>query len=95
MYLSLIFMYCSLERSSSSSAVYSEYETLTQPDLLGHWFLDQQIFDAGQAYVMLSYCMDWSKMHIASFHPSAFITNMSMVEEYRRLEKKASTPLLL
>ncbi|CAG8518502.1 9208_t:CDS:2, partial [Funneliformis mosseae] len=42
-----------------------------------------------------THCTDWSKVYIASFHPSAFINDMSMVEEYRRLEKKASTPLPL
>ena len=57
--------------------------------------LDNQIFSAGQAYVALSRCSDWSKVHIASLHPSAFITDKSMVEEYKRLELKASTPLPL
>lgn len=57
--------------------------------------LDNQIFSAGQAYVALSRCSDWSKVHIASLHPSAFITDKSMVEEYARLEQKASVPLPL
>ena len=53
--------------------------------------LDNQIFSAGQAYVALSQCADWSKVHIASLHPSAFITDKSMVEEYKHLELKATT----
>ncbi|CAG8562638.1 14744_t:CDS:2 [Acaulospora morrowiae] len=57
--------------------------------------LNQQIFAAGQAYVALSKCSDWSKVNISSIHPSAFITDMSMVEEYKRLERKASTHLPL
>jgi hypothetical protein len=57
--------------------------------------LDQQIFAPGQAYTALSRSTDWSKVHIASFHPSAFITDMSMVQEYERLQAKASTPLPL
>jgi len=51
--------------------------------------LDNQIFSAEQAYVTLSRCSDWSKVHIASLHPSAFITDKSMIEEYKRLELKA------
>jgi DNA replication protein DnaC len=57
--------------------------------------LDTQIFAAGQAYVALSRCSDWSKVHIASLHPSAFITDKSMIEEYERLEQKAAIPLPL
>ena len=53
--------------------------------------LDNQIFSAGQAYVALSRCADWSKVHIACLHPSAFITDKSMLEEYKRLELKATT----
>jgi hypothetical protein len=56
---------------------------------------DHQIFSAGQAYVALSRCSDWSKVHIASLHPLAFITDKSMIEEYRRLEEKAAIPLPL
>jgi len=62
---------------------------LTLPEISAS--LDQQIFAAGQAYVALSRCTDWSKIHIASFHPSAFITDMSMVEEYKRLENTLTT----
>ena len=40
--------------------------------------LDNQIFSAGQAYVALSRCSDWSKVHIASLHLSAFIVDKSM-----------------
>jgi hypothetical protein len=44
----------------------------------------RQIFLAGQAYIALSHCSNWSKVHIASLHPSAFITDKLMIEEYRR-----------
>ena len=57
--------------------------------------LDNQIFSAGQAYVALSRCSDWSKVHIASLHPSAFIVDKSMLEEYKRLEEIAANPLPL
>jgi ATP-dependent DNA helicase PIF1 len=57
--------------------------------------LDNQMFSAGQAYVALSRCSDWSKVHIASLHPSAFIVDKSMLEEYERLEKIAAKPLPL
>ena len=52
--------------------------------------LDNQIFAAGQAYVALSRCSDWFKVHIASLHPSAFITDKSMIEEYECLKQKAA-----
>lgn len=57
--------------------------------------LDNQMFSAGQAYVALSRCSDWSKVHIASLHPSAFIVDKSMLEEYERLEQIAAKPLPL
>jgi ATP-dependent DNA helicase PIF1 len=57
--------------------------------------LDNQIFSAGQAYVALSRCSEWSKVHIASLHPSAFIVDKSMIEEYERLEQIAAEPLPL
>ena len=57
--------------------------------------LDNQIFSAGQAYVALSRCSDWSKVHIASLHPSAFIVDKSMLKEYERLEEIAARPLPL
>ncbi|GBB93408.1 hypothetical protein RclHR1_21620006 [Rhizophagus clarus] len=57
--------------------------------------LDNQMFAAGQAYVVISQCSEWSKVHIASLHPSAFIINKSMIEEYERLEQIAAKPLLL
>jgi hypothetical protein len=57
--------------------------------------LDQQIFSVGQAYVALSCCSNWSNVYIATFYPSAFITDKSMIKEYERLEQKASTPLPL
>jgi hypothetical protein len=57
--------------------------------------LDQQIFSVGQAYVALSHCSDWSNVNIATFHPSAFITDKLMIKEYEHLEQKASTPLPL
>ena len=37
-------------------------------------------------YVSLSRCSDWSKVHIATFHTSAFITDKLMIEEYKRLD---------
>jgi hypothetical protein len=57
--------------------------------------LDNQMFAAGQAYTALSRCSDWSKVHIASLHPSAFIVDKSMLEEYKRLEEMAANPLPL
>jgi ATP-dependent exoDNAse (exonuclease V) alpha subunit len=57
--------------------------------------LDNQMFSPGQAYVALSRCSDWSKVHIASLHSSAFIVDKSMLEEYERLEKMAADPLPL
>src|ERR1044071_5564810 len=48
-----------------------------------------------QAYTALSRCSDWSKVHIASLHPSAFIVDKSMLEEYKRLEEMAANPLPL
>ena len=45
-------------------------------------FLDNQIFSAGQAYVTLSRCPNWSNVYIAALNPSAFITDQSMIEEY-------------
>jgi hypothetical protein len=57
--------------------------------------LDNQMFSAGQAYVALSRCSDWSKVHIASLHPSAFIVDKSMLKEYERLEEIAARPLPL
>ncbi|CAB5216838.1 unnamed protein product [Rhizophagus irregularis] len=56
---------------------------------------DNQIFSAGQAYVALSRCPNWSNVYIAALNPSAFITDQSMIEEYERLEQIASTPLPL
>src|SRR4051794_37011532 len=57
--------------------------------------LDNQIFSTGQAYVALSRCSDWFKVHIASLYPSAFIVDKSMLEEYEHLEKIAANPLPL
>ena len=53
--------------------------------------LDQQIFAPGQAYTALSRSTDWSKVHIASFHPLAFIADTSMVQEYEPLQEKVFT----
>jgi hypothetical protein len=53
------------------------------------------MFAAGQAYTALSRCSDWSKVHIASLHPSAFIVDKSMLGEYKRLEEMAANPLPL
>lgn len=57
--------------------------------------LDNQMFVAGQAYVAISRCSEWSKVHIASLHPSAFIVDKSMIEEYERLEQMAAKTLPL
>ena len=57
--------------------------------------LDNQMFSAGQAYVALSRCSDWFKVHIASLHPSAFIVDKSIIEEYECLEQIAVRPLPL
>ena len=57
--------------------------------------IDNQMFSAGQAYVALSRCSNWSKVHIASLHPDAFIVDKSMLDEYERLEKMAVSPLPL
>ena len=57
--------------------------------------LDQQIFSASQAYIALSWCSDWTKVHIASLHPTAFITDESIIKEYKRLELKAAITLPL
>lgn len=66
---------------------------LTLPEV--SLYLDNKIFSPGQAYVALSRCSNWSKVHIASLHPSAFITDKSMIDEYNRLEQKAAIPLPL
>jgi ATP-dependent exoDNAse (exonuclease V) alpha subunit len=56
-------------------------QSLTLPEV--SLSLDNQIFSAGQAYVALSRCPNWSNVHIASLDPSAFITDQSMIEEYK------------
>ncbi|CAG8633821.1 715_t:CDS:1, partial [Funneliformis mosseae] len=66
---------------------------LTLPEV--SLFLDHQIFFSGQAYVALSQCSNWSKVHIALLHPSAIFTDESMLKEYDRLEQKAAIPLPL
>ncbi len=57
---------------------------LTLPEV--SLFLDDQIFSAGQAYVALSKCPNWSNVHISSLNSSAFIVDHSMIKEYERLE---------
>ena len=57
--------------------------------------LDDQIFSAGQAYVALSRCPNWSDVYISALKPSAFITDPLMIKEYERLEQIAATPLPL
>ena len=53
------------------------------------------MFSADQTYVALNRCSDWSKVHIASLHLSAFIVDKLMLEEYEHLEKIAIKPLPL
>jgi len=55
--------------------------------------LDSQIFSPGQAYVAISRCPTWDKVHLSSIHRDAFITDPEVINEYERLEKKASQRL--
>jgi len=66
---------------------------LTLPEVT--LFLDNQIFSAGQVYVALNRCSNWSNIHISSLNSSVFIVDQSMIKEYERLEQIASTPLPL
>jgi PIF1-like helicase/Helitron helicase-like domain at N-terminus len=84
---------CQFPLQNSFALTVHKVQGLTLPEIC--LYLDEQMFSAGQTYVALSRCTDWSKVHIASLHPSAFITDKSMVEEYKRLEQKAATPLPL
>ncbi|RIA80729.1 hypothetical protein C1645_882001 [Glomus cerebriforme] len=45
--------------------------------------LDSQMFAPGQTYVALSRCTEWSKVHIASLHPSAFIISQFSVRYWK------------
>ena len=57
--------------------------------------LDSQIFSPGQAYVALSRCTSWENVQLITLNRNAIITDQSMVNEYKRLEEKASIPLSL
>jgi len=66
---------------------------LTLPDVSLN--LDSQMFEKGQAYVALSRCNNWNNIKIRSLSKEAFTVDISMIEEYERLERKASEPLPL
>jgi hypothetical protein len=84
---------CQFPLQNSYALTVHKTQGLTLPEV--SLSLDNQIFSAGQAYVALSRCPNWSNVHIASLNPSAFITDQSMIKEYERLEQKASIPLPL
>ena len=84
---------CQFSLQCSFALTVHKTQGLTLPEVF--LYLDEQIFSAGQAYVALSQCSDWTKVHIASLHPSAFIVDKSMIEEYKHLKQKAATPLPL
>jgi ATP-dependent exoDNAse (exonuclease V) alpha subunit len=84
---------CQFPLQNAFALTVHKTQGLTLPEI--SLSLDNQMFSAGQAYVALSRCSNWSKVHIASLHPSAFIVDKSMLEEYERLEKIAANPLPL
>ena len=55
--------------------------------------LDDKIFSAGQAYVAISRCSSWENLSIIALHKDAFITDKSVIEEYRRLQLLAEQSL--
>ena len=79
-------------QNSYALTVY-KIQDLTLPEIF--LFLDDQIFLAGQFYVALSKCPNWSNVHISSLNSSAFIVDQSIIKEYERLEQIASTSLPL
>ena len=84
---------CQFPLKNAFALTVHKTQSLTLPEV--SLSLDHQMFTAGQAYVAISRCSDWSKVHIASLHPSAFIVDKSMLEEYKRLEEIAAKPLPL
>jgi len=84
---------CQFPLQNSYALTVHKTQGLTLPEV--SLFLNDQIFSAGQAYVALSRCPNWSNVHISSLSPSAFITDKSMIQEYERLEQIAATPLPL
>ncbi|GES75098.1 Pif1-like helicase domain-containing protein [Rhizophagus clarus] len=84
---------CQFPLQNSFALTVHKTQGLTLPEV--SLSLDNQIFAEGQAYVAISRCSNWSKVHIASLNPGAFITDQLMIKEYERLEKMASTPLPL
>jgi len=84
---------CQFPLQNAFALTVHKTQGLTLPEI--SLCLDQQIFSVGQAYVILSRCSDWTKVHIASLHLSAFIIDSLIIKEYERLELKAAIPLPL
>jgi ATP-dependent exoDNAse (exonuclease V) alpha subunit len=57
--------------------------------------LDSQMFEKGQAYTAISRCSNWNDVKIKSLSREAFKVDTSMIQEYERLERKASEGLPL
>ncbi|CAG8543511.1 789_t:CDS:2 [Rhizophagus irregularis] len=73
-------LFSDLEGNFTQTNIEEEDEGLTLYKV--SLFLDNQIFSAGQAYVILSRCPNWSNIYIAALNPSTFITDQSMIKEY-------------
>jgi hypothetical protein len=54
-------------------------------------FLDEQMFDFGQAYVALSRATSWKNLCIRSLSRDAFLTDKRVVDEYKRLQNLSSS----